>query len=153
VKKILKSKAVYLDVCSLCRPFDDQHFLRIRMESEAIHLILESIRAGAKKMIVSPVHFREIEATSDTAERVKLFYLLNSYGETVKVDMAEARHKADQLFRAGFGAADAAYVSFAEAAVADFVTCDDRLLKRCLKSNIKIWCGDPLQYCLKEDIK
>jgi predicted nucleic acid-binding protein len=153
VKKILKSKAVYLDVCSLCRPFDDQHFLRIRMESEAIHLILESIRAGAKKMIVSPVHFREIEATSDTAERVKLFYLLNSYGETVKGDMAEARHKADQLFRAGFGAADAAHVSFAEAAVADFVTCDDRLLKRCLKSNIKIWCGDPLQYCLKEDIK
>jgi len=35
-------------------------------------------------MIVSPVHFREIEATSDTAECVKLFYLLNNYDELVK---------------------------------------------------------------------
>ena len=104
-------------------------------------------------MIVSPVHFKEIEATSDTVERVKLFYLLNSYGEVVNVDMAEARHKADQLFGAGFGAADAAHVAFAEIAAADFVTCDDRLLKHCLKSDIKIWCGDPLQYCLKEDLK
>ena len=81
MKKILKSKTVYLDVCSLCRPFDDQRFLRIRMESEAIQLILENIRAGVIKMIVSPVHFREIEATSDTAEHVKLFYLLNNYGK------------------------------------------------------------------------
>ncbi|MDO8721139.1 MAG: hypothetical protein Q7J31_02805 [Syntrophales bacterium] len=153
MKKILKSKAVYLDICSLCRPFDDQRFLRIRMESEAIQLILENIRAGVIKMIVSPVHFREIEVTSDTAERVKLFYLLDNYGETGKVDMAEARRKADQLFESGFGVADAAHVAFAEATVADFVTCDDRLLKRCLKSNLKIWCGDPLQYCLKEDIK
>lgn len=153
MKKILKVKAVYLDVCSLCRPFDDQRFLRIRMESEAVQLILENIRAGAKKMIVSPVHFREVEATSGTAEHVKLFYLLGNYGETVKVDMAAARRNAEQMFQAGFGAADAAHVAFAEAAMADFVTCDDRLLKRCLKSNLKIWCGDPLQYCLKEDIK
>jgi len=67
--------------------------------------------------------------------------------------MAEARRKADRLFESGFGVADAAHVAFAEAVVADFVTCDDRLLKRCLKSNLKIWCGDPLQYCLKEDFK
>ena len=153
VKKILKDKAVYLDVCSLCRPFDDQRFLRIRMEREAMALILENTRTGMIKMIVSPVHFREMEATSDAIERAKIFYLLNNYGETVKVDMAEARRKADQLFESGFGVADAAHVAFAEAVVADFVTCDDRLLKRCLKSNLKIWCGDPLQYCLKEDFK
>ena len=72
-------------------------------------------------------------------------------GETVKVNMAQARRKADQLFKSGFGVA--AHVAFAEAAVADFVTCDDRLLKRCLKSKLKIWCGNPLQYCLKEDIQ
>src|SRR4030042_4234855 len=64
VKKILKDKAVYLDVCSLCRPFDDQRFLRIRMESEAMHLILENIRTGMIKMIVNKMHcFRSEEHT------------------------------------------------------------------------------------------
>lgn len=153
MKKILKDRVVYLDACSLCRPFDDQRFLRIRMESEAMQLIIENIRTGMIKMIVSPVHFREIGATSDAIERAKVFYILDNYGETIKVNMAEARCKADQLFESGFGVADAAHVAFAEAAMADFVTCDDRLLKRCLKSNLNIWCGDPLQYCLKEDIK
>ncbi|MDF2953368.1 MAG: hypothetical protein OD816_000613 [Thermodesulfobacterium sp.] len=32
-------KLIYLDVCALCRPFDDQSYLRIRMETEAINLI------------------------------------------------------------------------------------------------------------------
>lgn len=123
------------------------------MESEATQMILENIRTGTIRMIVSPVHYREIDATSDPIECAKIIYLLNNYGEAVKVDMAEARRRAEQLFESGFGVADAAHIAFTEAVVADFVTCDDRLLKRCLRSNLKIWAGDPLQYCLKEDLK
>ena len=37
---------VYLDVCALCRPFDDQAHMRIRLETEAVQLILAmSVRA------------------------------------------------------------------------------------------------------------
>jgi len=32
---------IYLDVCCLCRPFDDQTIHRIRMETEAITEILK----------------------------------------------------------------------------------------------------------------
>jgi len=28
---------VYLDVCALCRSFDDQSFLRVRLETEAVN--------------------------------------------------------------------------------------------------------------------
>lgn len=51
---------VYLDVCALCRPFDDQSFVRIRMESDAVRLILQHIREGALQLACSPVHQREI---------------------------------------------------------------------------------------------
>ena len=55
-------KSIYLDVCSLCRPFDDQAYLRIRMETGAVSLILIEVREGHCKMYVSPVHFKEIDA-------------------------------------------------------------------------------------------
>ena len=37
---------IYLDVCCLNRPFDDQTQDRIHLESEAIILILKRIRSG-----------------------------------------------------------------------------------------------------------
>ncbi|MCL4321813.1 MAG: hypothetical protein M0016_00195 [Deltaproteobacteria bacterium] len=29
-------KLIYIDVCALCRPFDDQSLLRIRLETETV---------------------------------------------------------------------------------------------------------------------
>ncbi len=153
MKQVLKSRLIYLDACTLCRPFDDQRYVRVRLESDATKLILENVRNRKLKLAVSPVHRKEIWAIPDLAERIEILSLLDNFGKLVKVDMAEACIKAQQLFDNGFGVADAAHVAFAEAAGANFVTCDDRLLKRCLKSDLKIWCGDPLQFCLKENLK
>jgi len=50
------SKLIYLDVCVLCRPFDNQQYLRIKMEMEAVNLILSNVKKGKYKLIVSPVH-------------------------------------------------------------------------------------------------
>ncbi len=36
---------IYLDVCSLCRPFDDQSYTRIRLETEAVNLILSRVKS------------------------------------------------------------------------------------------------------------
>ena len=38
------AKNVYLDVCALCRPFDDQQQVRIRLETSAVELILAHVR-------------------------------------------------------------------------------------------------------------
>jgi len=43
-----EGKKVYLGACALCRPFDDQRYLRIRLETEAVNLILSKIREGLK---------------------------------------------------------------------------------------------------------
>lgn len=67
----IKSKAIYLDVCSLSRPFDDQEYLRIRMETVAVNLILSKVKEGYYILLVSPVHIKEIEAIPDIFERIE----------------------------------------------------------------------------------
>jgi hypothetical protein len=37
---------IYLDTCCLNRPFDDQRQHRVRLETEAVTLILKKIRQG-----------------------------------------------------------------------------------------------------------
>ncbi len=152
-RMVMKSGLVYLDVCALCRPFDDQRYLRIRLESEAVQLILENIRYHRIRLVVSPVHYKEIQDIANAIDRNNILTLLDKHGESCNVNMTEARQKAESLCAAGFGIADGAHVAFAESVGADFVSCDDRLLKKCGKTRLNVWCGDPLQYCAKECLK
>jgi len=48
-------KRLYLDVCTYCRPFDDQNFLRIRLETDAFYLITQYIKQEKYQAVVSPV--------------------------------------------------------------------------------------------------
>ena len=146
-------KSIYLDVCSLCRPFDDQAYLRIRMETGAVSLILIEVREGHCKMYVSPVHFKEIDAIEESEERLELKVLLEKYGESSKVDLNKVMERAGELVKLGFGIADAAHVAFAEANNAEFITCDDRLAKKCKNHKIKVWAGGPLGFCEKEGLR
>lgn len=129
MKKPVKSEYIYLDVCALCRPFDDQRYMRIHLECEAVNMILNKIRLKKIKLAVSPVHYREIGDIPDPFERYNIMSLFNNYGESIKFNIKSTRQRAEHHFSAGFGVADAAHLAFAEAVNADFVTCDDRLLK------------------------
>lgn len=40
------TKLIYMDVCALSRPFDEQDYMRIRLETEAVNLILLKVREG-----------------------------------------------------------------------------------------------------------
>jgi hypothetical protein len=59
---------IYLDICALCRPYDAQDFLRIRMETDAVNLILSNVIRKRYQLVVSPIHFREISDISDAAK-------------------------------------------------------------------------------------
>jgi predicted nucleic acid-binding protein len=124
-------KRVYLDVCALSRPFDDQQQLRIRLETSAVELILAHIRNGSLTLCISPVHTAEIEAISELEEREQLTQLLHRYGAMQRVDLAAARVLAESLVAQRFGVADAAHVAFAIHSQADFVSVDNRLLRQC----------------------
>lgn len=149
----MKPEAIYLDVCTLSRPFDEQNYLRIRLETEAVNLILSKVRDGNYKLLVSPAHFKEIDAIPDAIERIELRIVLNELGKQIKVNMAKTRARAEELVNLGFGVADAVHLAFAEQAGASFISCDDRLVRKCLVHKINIWCGNPVVFCEKEGLK
>jgi len=171
---------VYLDVCALCRPFDDQSQIRIRLETDAVQLIVSGpepygvlltarnccrgfwpplqflgshIRAGDLVLIVSPAHDVEIAAIGNSAEREHWQLMLRQIGTRVPFDLPQARQRAEVLVQQGLGVADAAHLAFAKQAEADFVTCDDRLLRRYHNVQRNVWCGMPITFCDKENLR
>lgn len=146
-------RRVYLDVCALNRPLDDQNQMRIRLEADAVLLILSHVRAHTLDMVVSLAHYREASANPDLTRRKHVLALLKDVGTEVTTDLAEVRERAEQLLQQGLGAADAAHVAFAEATESDFVSVDDRLLRQLKRVGPKIWFGTPIAYCDKEDLR
>ena len=147
------SKPIYIDVYALSRPFDDQSFIRIRLETEAINLILSKVRAGDLKLLFSSAHKLEINAIPDIFERIEIETILDEFGETVKGDISKVRSRAEDLVSSAFGIADAVHVAFAEYSGAEFISCDGRLVKKCLAHKIKVWCGNPIAFCEKEGLR
>jgi predicted nucleic acid-binding protein len=149
----LSTRRVYLDVCTLCRPFDKQTQIRIRLETEAVQLILSNIRSKSLICMVSPVHRIEIGAISDFVEREYQLTLLQEVGEEIITKRANVRKRAEALVGQGLGPADAAHLAFAEVAEADFITTDDRLVRQCQRVGARVWCGTPVAYCERENLQ
>lgn len=148
-----KLELIYLDACTLSRPFDEQDYLRIRLETEAVNLILSKVREGYYRLLVSSAHVKEIESIPDIFERIELQTLLDKLGAPIKVNLSKTKMRAEELINLGFGIADAAHVAFAEQAGAFFISCDDKLVKKCLNHRINVWCGNPVTFCEKEDLR
>ena len=78
---------------------------------------------------------------------------LSEMGERTKGDLPKIRARAEELIQFGFGVVDAAHMAFAEYHGAEFITCDDRVIKKSLRHKINVWCGSPLAFCEKEGLK
>ena len=140
-------------MCTLCRPYDDQSFIRIKLETIAVQLLFSAIDQNMYTLIYSPVHVKEISAISDQVERFELFHLLKETGKFIAPDKQRERKRAEELVSLGLGPADAAHLGFAESAGADFVTCDDRLCNKCRTLDLAIWTGNPVVFCDKEGLR
>jgi len=145
-------KYLYLDVCTLCRPFDDQNMMRIRLETDGYYLILQGIQNLKYKMIVSPVHIEEIKAISDFSEMNEVLAIMSIFGIKAECDLAATKIRATYLHSIKFGVADAAHIAFAEATSDFFITCDDKLIKKCRKENVRVTVMNPVKFCITEDL-
>jgi predicted nucleic acid-binding protein len=134
---------IYLDVSCLNRPFDDQTQPRIRLESEAVTMILDRIEAGQWEHVSSEMALVEVAAMPDGVRRRRVFQLLPS--RIMGVSDA-ALQRAAEFIQTGLGAADAVHVASAEALGADvLLTCDDRLLRQCraMKDPLSVHVDNP----------
>lgn len=63
---------IYLDVCCLNRPFDDQTQERIRLEAEAVILVLARFKSGVWEWVSSEVVDYEIAQIADLTRRRRI---------------------------------------------------------------------------------
>lgn len=143
---------IYIDVCTLCRPFDDQNSMRIRLETDAYHLIVRYIIKETYTLMVSPIHFLEIQPIDDPKERYSILTFLNQHGARI-IGNSSIVQRIDRLHSLGCGLGDAAHLAFAEIGSQVFITCDDQLIKRYIKADPRIQTMNPIQFCLHEELR
>lgn len=142
---------IYLDVCCLNRPFNDQTHDRIRLEAEAIILILSHIEAGEWQWLGSEAVNIEIAQTRDEERRTRVYLLASHATETVCIE-AEEIARSQELQTIGFHALDALHIACAERGGVDiFLTTDDRLLRLAARSSEhpRVQVANPLAWLAK----
>ena len=136
---------IYLDVCCLNRCFDDQQQARVRLEAEAVTIVLERIDLGIDEWLISPVVEQEIERTPDPHRREKTMVLLQKASGRIPWT-EEVKVSGRSLAQRGIPAMDALHIAAAEAGACDvFLTTDDVLLRRCaaLKPPLRVALKNP----------
>jgi predicted nucleic acid-binding protein len=142
---------IYLDVCCLNRPFDDQTQERIHLEAEAVLLILARCQHREWQLLGSEAVEFEISRIPDEERRQKV-RLLASLAESVVSVTEEVERRAGDLEGLGFKALDALHVACAEEGMADvLLTTDDRLLRQAEKHGniLKVKVKNPVAWLME----
>ncbi len=137
---------IYLDLCALKRPFDEQGQPRVAEETRAVFGILARVEGGLDVLAWSRALDFENEADPDGEVRDTVRALAGLTGPRVSFD-ARVEQRVLELTSRGFAPLDAAHLASAEAAGCRFlVTCDDRFLRlgRRLGGSVKV--VGPVEY-------
>lgn len=120
---------VYLDACCLNRPFDDQSQPRVRLETEAVSIILEKLHQNEWEWIGSEILLYELGQNHDVENRQRTLSFV-SLAQQVVETTEKILSRAEELEETGFDSYDAIHLSSAEDGKADvFLTTDDQILK------------------------
>jgi predicted nucleic acid-binding protein len=127
--------------------------MRIRLESEAVALILERCERGEYEHVAAEIARIEIAAMPDAERKARVQLLLPK--ESAILELTESEfERARFLATLGFKPADALHIAAAEALQAGvLLSCDDWLcrLARRRRRNLKVIVANPLDW-LKESI-
>ena len=129
---------IYLDVCCLNRPFDDQTQDRIHLETEAIVIILKYVELGKFMLINSDAIFYEISKIPNLERKEKVLSLISKAQMYIEFNQ-KILDRAKEIQKLGIKSYDVLHVACAEEAKSDiFLTTDDNLLKKLKKNKLKI---------------
>lgn len=144
---------IYLDNCVLNRPFDDQSQERIRLETEAIILLLARLERKEWTWLGSQALELEIDKTPDAEQQSRLRHVIEFVSLTLEIGENELE-RAHELQKLGFVGFDAVHLACAEIGKADvFLTTDDRLLRlsKRMAKRLRVKVDNPLDW-MKERI-
>ena len=120
---------IYLDLCCLNRPFDDQSQDRIHLEAEAILSIIKFVEKGQWTLVNSDGILYEINKIPDSERKKKVEIIISRANEHVRLE-EKILERAKRLQKLGIKSLDGLHVACAESAKVDiFLTTDDKLLR------------------------
>lgn len=130
--------SIYLDNCILNRPFDDQTFERIYLETQSFLILLKRIEDNQVMLSVSFANRYEAEKINHKERLEQINFYLDMANNFIDFD-SEIETRAQSLNKIGFGAMDSLHLAAAEKATVDyFVTCDDNLIKNARRQPNKV---------------
>lgn len=142
---------VYLDTCCLNRPLDDASQERIRLEAEAVRIILRLVELGQIIWVTSEVLKFEVDLNPDGDRRKRVMSALHRADKFIDLDESVIE-EAERFEKFGLDPLDALHLASAKAGKAQvFLTVDDTLLRKSRKVHNKIgirvenplvWIGD-----------
>jgi len=141
---------IYLDNCCFNRPFDDQTFDRIHIESEAILTILELCEQGNHEVVGSEVLEIEMDQSINFVKKEKVKSLYKTV--LARIDYSEDILKRSKEIRSytGIQAFDSMHIASAEKGNIDvFLTTDDKLIKGCKKMEFQLRIMNPVNWLME----
>ncbi len=142
---------IYLDVCCLNRPFDDQAQDRIRIESESILTILNYCLSKKWQAVGSEVVDIEVSMIPDNEHKQKVSILAIVARARIIVD-EKVKNRAIELENLGFKPFDALHIACAEKGNVDvLLTTDDSFLRRALRNDmeLKVMVKNPVNWLME----
>lgn len=136
---------IYLDLCCLNRPFDDQNQLVVRLQTEAKLHIQHQIRQGSFSLVWSAAMDLENDANPDIDRR----NAIAAWKAVASVDvelLPEMEVAAEELARMGIKPMDALHVASALSAKAAWLLTTDRGLLGKMKDDPRIRVADPVDF-------
>jgi predicted nucleic acid-binding protein len=121
---------IYLDNCCLNRPYDDQAAPRVRLEAEAIELVLNAVVEARISLLWSETLDTENEQNPFEERRTGIARWKDSATSIIH-DAPALRDRARALAADGFKPLDALHLaSAATGGASHFLTVDDGILKK-----------------------
>jgi len=141
---------LYLDVCCYNRPFDDLSDDRVRMEAEAVSVILDRCEHGLYELVSSDIIEYEISKIINQDKRDAVSRLAQIAKRTVKINN-EIKSRAYDFEKSKRKPFDALHLGFAQVAGIDlFLTTDERIIKKKDSLNITFRILNPLDFIHEE---
>ena len=118
---------IYLDVCCLCRPFDDQTKGRIHLEATAVQDIIRRCASHEYTMVTSEAIGEELSKIPDIRKRLRVEKIVSGAKEHIVID-EDIIARMHEIIAMGADAMDSLHIACAECAGAVLLTTDDGLI-------------------------
>jgi len=141
---------IYMDVCCLCRPYDDQQSDKNKLESEAILLILFHCQQKGWLLFDSDIIRIEINKISNIVKRQKVSSFLDLINGKIILDESIISRPAT-IQNYGVDLFDSLHIASAETAMADIMlSTDDALIKKAKRiSDLTVTVENPVIWLME----